>query len=372
MRKIIFAFLAYIYSFALNAFEFSWEKIFSKLQQPLPQWMESQIQEDLEPFSQENCTIDAIDSTIRDVYRIRSGGLANFVRYEIKNNKISVSYLGQSPSDARIAHVLEVLEDMAQHLELPDIDFLVCIWDSYDNPLFLEKTYCPVFAICKILGNQRAVLFPEFRHFSYRRRLTDDIEWTSHHSSWESKEEKAFWRGMTSGGEYSYAEWDLLPRPRFILFSQEHPDLADAAFTSPYNISNEIKVLMEKYGLFQSWHYPTDFVKFKYLVSIDGNTFASNFWWQLLSNCAVMKGDSGYLEWFYKGLKPYVHYLPYSPDLSDFEMKITWLRTHDDEAKKIADQGRVFAQEHLSNEDLVVYFYKLLMAYSNIQKKSTQ
>ncbi|HEY5236372.1 MAG TPA: glycosyl transferase family 90, partial [Rhabdochlamydiaceae bacterium] len=112
--------------------------------------------------------------------------------------------------------------------------------------------------------------------------------------------------------------------------------------------------------------YPSDFVHFKYLVSVDGNTFASNLWWQLLSNSAVLKSESDYLEWFYKGIHPYVHYVPYEPDLSDFKEKILWMMEHDQEAQLTADQGSAFAKKHLTNEALAVYFYRLLQAYAKI------
>jgi hypothetical protein len=367
MASAIFFAIFFICSSILNGSELSWEKIRSKLGRPMPDWMQRQIQEDLEPFHKQDMTTEAIDATIRDVRAIPSGSLASFVHYRIKGNKISWESSAE-PSDARITYVVEVLEEMAEHLGLPDLEFLVSLWDSYDNPLFLEKTYCPVFTMCKQKGNKRGVLYPEFRFFSYRRRLFNDIDWASEHSPWVQKIAKAFWRGMTSGGYYSDYGWDLMPRSRLALLSKECPDLIDAAFTSPYNLRDKVKAWMENYDLFQPWHYPSDFVQYKYLVSVDGNSFASNFWWQLLSNCTVLKGNSEYVEWFYKGVEADVHYVPYAPDLSDFEAKITWTRAHDEEAKKIAERGCAFAREHLTNEALVAYFYTLLLAYADIQR----
>ncbi|MDE3046684.1 MAG: hypothetical protein KGJ02_08625 [Verrucomicrobiota bacterium] len=57
-------------------------------------------------------------------------------------------------------------------------------------------------------------------------------------------------------------------------------------------------------------------------------------------------------------------YPPYSLDLSDLKDKLLWLRTHDDEARQIAEAGRLFAEKYLTNEALVVYFYRLLWAYA--------
>ena len=264
--------------------------------------------------------------------------------------------------------MVDLLKEMAERLGLPDLVFLVSLWDSYENPLFLENTHCPVFTICKRKGDRYGVLYPEFRFFSYRRRLFNDISWASDQSPWEQKEEKAFWRGMTSGGYYPELAWDLMPRARVVMFSQEQPALLDAAFTLAYDLEDKVKEHIEFYGLFQPWHYPVDFVKYKYLVSVDGNAVASNFWWQLLSNCMVLKSDSEKVEWFYKGLESGVHYLSYALDCSDFGEKVTWARLQDGEAQKIADQASAFAREHLSNEALVAYFYRVLLAYAELQR----
>jgi len=352
----------------LSAFEFSWEKVQAKLAQPLPEWMRQQIEEDLMPFYEKGVTSEMIASTIKNVRAIPSGHRADFVLYKIRDNKITVETFTNPLTDVRIAHVVEVLEDMAKYLRLPDVEFLSSIWDSYDNPLYLEQTECPVFTMCKLKSNHCGVLFPEFRHFSYRKRSYNDICCTNLSSPWKSKAGIAFWRGMTSGWHYNYEGWDLKPRSRLVLFSKEYPELVDAAFTDPYSLSQDIKRLMETYDLFKQWTYLTAFVKYKYLVSIDGNTFASNFWWGLLANCAVLKSNSDYVEWFYKGVVPYVHYVPFEPDLSDFKEKVLWLKNHDREAEKIAAQGENFAREHLSNEALMVYFYRLLQAYAALYR----
>jgi len=367
MALSIFFAIFFIWAYPLHAWNLCWDTIRCKVDEPMPEWMQRQIEEDLHPFKDKGVRKEEIDATIRDVNKIPSGHLASFVRYTIKDNSVSWNS-PCDPSDVRILHVVEVLQDMATNLGLPDLDFLISLWDSYDNPLFLEKTYCPVFTMCKLKGNIRGILYPEFRFFDYRRRVFNDIVWTSDRSPWRQKIEKAFWRGMSSGGYYSEYGWDLMPRSRLVILSKERSDLLDALFTSSYSLQNQVKGWMESYGLFTNWNYPVDFVPYKYLIAMDGNTFASNFWWLLLSNCAVLKNDSDYNEWFYKGVEPYVHYVPYRIDLSDFEDKVGWIRSHDAEGKNIAESGALFAKEHLSNEALVAYFYRLLLAYAEMQK----
>lgn len=357
--------LFFIFSQTVNGFELDWELIHYKLQQPMPSWMIEQIQEDLQPFEEINLTEALIDQTINSVRSVPSGSLSQFVKYTLKNNQVSFQTI-EATNDPRITFVVEALNEIISHLPLPDLVFLASLWDYYDNPLFLEKTDCPVFAICKKNGNKKAVLYPEFRHFDYRKRLYSDIDWISGVIDWKNKIPVAFWRGMSSGGHYAIDTWDQMPRSRLVLLSQQYPELVDAAFTTPYSLYEPVKTIMESYGMFKTWGYPTDFVKYNYLISIDGNSFASNLWWQLLSNCCVLKTDSPFIEWFYKGIERNVHYIPFSLNCCDLKEKIEWLHSNEEIALKIAEKSRTFAKEQLTNEDLIIYFYQLLQAYSKL------
>ena len=88
------------------------------------------------------------------------------------------------------------------------------------------------------------------------------------------------------------------------------------------------------------WNY-----KFKYLIDIDGN---SNSWpglfMKLCSGSCILKVDSEYnfYQWFYKFLKPWVHFVPIKSDLSDLEEKLIYLRSNDDIGKKIALNSEEF------------------------------
>jgi hypothetical protein len=364
MLCLFFIFLC----FSIGASEFSGEIFLKNLRRPTPKWIEQQIAEDLEPY-REGFFLDDIDATWDGVNRVASGYQAGLSHFKIKNNEINCLRTTLSKGDARVEAILHVVRSMTPYAPLPDMEFLVATWDSYDNPLYLEQTFCPVFAICKLKSNHRAVLIPEFRHFDFRHGTIKNVKKESAHLPWSQKVDQAIWRGVTSGHNYHLNDWDLKPRSRLVLFSKEHPDLLDAGFTGAFSISKEVERKMEEYNLFVPWVYAPSLVSHKYQIAIDGNTFASSFWWQLLSNCAVLKSNSDYMEWFYQGLEPNVHYMPFEPDLSDLEKKLRKLMDDPPLAKKIADKGTEFAEAHLSNEALAAFFHKLLTAYAKLQRK---
>jgi hypothetical protein len=44
-------------------------------------------------------------------------------------------------------------------------------------------------------------------------------------------------------------------------------------------------------------------------------------------------------------MKEWEHYIPIKPDLSDIEEKYKWAIENDDKCKKIAENGRIFAEK---------------------------
>lgn len=77
-------------------------------------------------------------------------------------------------------------------------------------------------------------------------------------------------------------------------------------------------------------------IKYKYLISVDGNTAAwQRVPWILQSGSVLLLVDTDIEEWFYSDLKAWEHYVPIKADFSDLIEKIEWLRKNDDEAKAI-------------------------------------
>ena len=169
-----------------------------------------------------------------------------------------------------------------------------------------------------------------------------------------------FWRGKLTGmhlDEFSVGVAEHNPRPEKVrdlilenpwkwqraylcYLSAQHPDLIDSKMMDDFPLHSQL-MGFEEHG----WHkhvyegdgeeymdyYLTnntmtckdktpieDHMKYKYLISIDGNTAA---WqrpnWILESGSVLLMPETEMDEWYLSDLKPWVHYVPIKADLSD-------------------------------------------------------
>ncbi len=86
-------------------------------------------------------------------------------------------------------------------------------------------------------------------------------------------------------------------------------------------------------------------LKYKYLLSLEGNDVATDLKWKLASNSLVFMPTPTKEGWLMEGLlRPWVHYVPvYTPD--DLDAKLTWAREHDDWARGIVANATAHMQQ---------------------------
>ena len=162
---------------------------------------------------------------------------------------------------------------------------------------------------------------------------------------WENRNPIAFWRGGVSGGTYPTI------RTRLVEFMCDYP-YSDFKFvptsesylrTGPMDMNDKRMFDEDRHINYQ--------VFFKYILILDGACIASAHQWVFASGSVpimITHPDNNY--WFKKYLKPMVHYVPIQYDLSDLKEKIEWLRSNDEEARKIAENATRFALTILSPE----------------------
>ena len=111
-------------------------------------------------------------------------------------------------------------------------------------------------------------------------------------------------------------------------------------------------------------------IQFKYQILVDGNTCTfSRAYWQMLSNCVIFKQKSTHVQWYYKGLLPYVHYVPVKENSSDLTRKINWAKKHDKKMLRISKNATAFVQENLSKDEVNKYLYCLFTEYEKLLVK---
>ncbi len=348
---------ALIFSWNISAESFS-EKM---LREP-PLWMRQHIERDLSLFKK-GFSANDVASCLQTLKVMQGIEVAGLVRIRFANEVTRCEPLFPLNSEQSIAlegflSALQILESFSL---LPELDLIVSLCPSFDRPLLLTKTTVPVFAVSKERHNRKVVLIP--------RLWNPDREILFHSlcNDWERKIGKAIWRGFATDGAYRFYDWDFKPRAHLALRSRHHPELIDAALISSPALDNYIAQWLGSLSLLSSFIPPEELCHYKYLLSLDGKAAPSSFEWQLFSQSLIFKAESNQIEWFYEQLRPGVHYLPFHPDGNELVEKILWAKSHDEEARSIAENGYHFAAEHLLDEEIFIYLYHVLQTYAKLQ-----
>lgn len=83
-----------------------------------------------------------------------------------------------------------------------------------------------------------------------------------------------------------------------------------------------------------------DHLKFKYILSLEGNDVASNLKWIMNSNSIAVSPPLNYETWFMEGrLKPGKHFIEVKPDFSNILEQIAYYESHPEEARKIIENA---------------------------------
>eukprot|EP00927_Polykrikos_kofoidii_P053951 TRINITY_DN48463_c0_g1_i1.p1 TRINITY_DN48463_c0_g1~~TRINITY_DN48463_c0_g1_i1.p1 ORF type:complete len:485 (-),score=52.81 TRINITY_DN48463_c0_g1_i1:33-1487(-) len=113
-----------------------------------------------------------------------------------------------------------------------------------------------------------------------------------------------------------------------------------------------------------------DHAAHKYLLHLDGAAHSTRLVKLLTLGCVVLKQESPYFEYFYRNLRPYEHYIPISRDRCSHDnltAAIRWLRSHDEEARRIASNARQIQRELLTISAATCYWQRLLAVYGGLQ-----
>jgi hypothetical protein len=204
---------------------------------------------------------------------------------------------------------------------------------------------------------------------------------------WDKKQEKMFWRGSTTGGFSRAGGWRRQHRQNFVgsinsldnvkvlakatdgqwqtkeVSRADYRDLFDVKFTfigqcdpNDCDAQREFFEVVDAVGQQDVWAY-------KYLIDIDGNAFSGRYYAFLHSNSLVCK-VAIFREWHDEWIKPWVHYVPLSLAGDEYVETMRYFVTEDEgknTAAKIAGKGRDWALKALRNDDMEVWFFRLLL-----------
>ncbi|MFM8704697.1 MAG: glycosyl transferase family 90 [Planctomycetia bacterium] len=89
-----------------------------------------------------------------------------------------------------------------------------------------------------------------------------------------------------------------------------------------------------------------DHLRYKFVVSLEGNDVASNLKWAMSSNSVAVMPRPTYETWFMEGtLVPEKHYIEIRPDYADLEEKLRHYIAHPAEAERISAHARAYVRQ---------------------------
>ena len=256
----------------------------------------------------------------------------------------------------------------------------------FDRPNAFDVTHelFPIFSQSKVSSFQD-IVYPSPWYYMYRVRYDEEKD-----MDWEAKKANMYWRGSTTGGFSRDGGWRRQHRQRFLqkieplgqgkvlkfdnstqpgLWHQKQAKIQDFAhyfdvkFTyigqcdpGDCDAQKEYFDVVEPVNMF-------DALGSKFLLDIDGNAFSGRYYAWLLSKSLVYK-LALFREWHDEWLRPWVHYIPLGLQGDEYLEAVRYFDEEEQgrtEAKLLADTGRAWAQKVLRNEDLEVWYFRLLL-----------
>lgn len=256
---------------------------------------------------------------------------------------------------------------------LPDMDLIINCrdWPQVHRHWSKEKT--PVLSFSKT-AEYLDIMYPAWAFWEGGPAIalypTGLGRWDRHRDSiteaaakvpWEKKESRAFFRGSRTSDE----------RDALVLLSRAKPSLVDAQYTknqawkSPQDTLNEEparEVTLEEH------------CRYRFLFNFRGVAASFRFKHLFLCHSLVFHVGDEWQEFFYSGLKPWVHYVPIPVQSSTDELEalIRFFQEHDDLARSIAERGYEQIWNNLRMKDVECYWRKLLKRYGKLIRYSVE
>ncbi|XP_034647928.1 protein O-glucosyltransferase 1 [Trachemys scripta elegans] len=279
--------------------------------------------------------------------------------YQIIKNKLYREHDCMFPARCNgVEHfILEIIG------RLPDMEMVINVRDYPQVPKWM-KPVIPVFSFSKT-SEYHDIMYPAWTFWEggpavwpiYPTGLgrwdlmREDLRRSAEKWLWKKKISKGYFRGSRTSPE----------RDPLIVLSRENPELVDAEYTKNQAWKSEKDTL----GKPPAKEIPlVDHCKYKYLFNFRGVAASFRFKHLFLCGSLVFHVGEEWLEFFYPQLKPWVHYIPVKPDLSDVRELLQFVKENDDLAQEISERGHQFIMDHLQMEDVSCYWETLLTEYS--------
>ncbi|HAB99004.1 MAG TPA: hypothetical protein DCE71_04205 [Parachlamydiales bacterium] len=369
MRKIVYS----LFVFAAGVF------LVDQLSPPrpidsfLPPFFEQQIVNDL--------TRAPFDANEVESSWLRVKDQGPFLRCKIIQRKLFIQASLETKNNARYWIIRNALEQLIRTKQLASLDCIITLLDSFNG----IQNSIPIFTFSASEDAINVALIPDCEALNPidRRYLVESMQKGSKKYPWDHKKSLIFWRGTPTGLDESMhiaaRSW-LNPRHKLVQMSLDDPSWIAAEFAYTYRGSDYTKNKQGKLPVSSPayWEgilpvsqpvHPQDHLLYRYLIDIDGYSCCfSRTFWIMLSNSLLFKQESKNRQWFYHGLKPYVHFIPLHEDLSNLRQQYLWCLEHENECVEMSQKATQFALDYLGYQKNLGYLLKALQVYGSLSK----
>jgi len=197
---------------------------------------------------------------------------------------------------------------------------------------------------------------------------------------WESKLRKAVWRGTMNGGNVK--DWREMPRAKLVQRSvDDHNRTIDAGFAEHPNPSqlNAKRREKEEEAARASLTVPRmpelDYMKYRAILDTDGNGWSGRFGLIMCYNSVVIKIESekGFMAYYQRDLRPWEHYIPVHPNLTDLESAVAFAVSDDNENKvrAIIKNAQSWCRSKFTKDQLAEDMMWTLASYVELLNNNT-
>ena len=303
--------------------------------------------------------------------------------------------LSESPADDTASYTHSALGLVSNKTAFSDICNSPSLKESFgffDRPNAFDVVHdlFPIFSQSKVSSFQD-ILYPSPWYWANKvpYRPSKDYKWTD-------KKSVMWWRGSTTGGFSRDGGWRRQHRQHVVravnshdktnilentvdesqkahwqmkeVLKTDYKSLFDVHFShvgqcdpGDCDAQREFFDIAKTAAQEDAWHY-------KYLLDMDGNAFSGRFYAFLKSQSLIFK-MAIFREWHEEWIKPWLHYVPLSLNCSEYFEVMRYFDREDEgqeQAIRIAQSGRNWAQKILRNDDFEIWFFRLLLEYGRL------
>lgn len=292
---------------------------------------------------------------------------------------------------------------------------LEALHGSFIEPISISTSHrlFPLFGGSKLSVNNE-ILLPPAMYWADDELYSGGSAY--HGGDWGKKKNIFIWRGAATGGRNRDYNWRGFQRHRFLSmlnatdirlieakkpypgnfalpnyddyhlqsgnegrlpeFLEEYTDIGFVHLVCfPYDAQNPHCPYTEPYFELKKGLPMKEQYDYKYLPDIDGNSFSGRYRGFLLSTSLPIKATI-YNEWHDSRLVPWAHFVPMDSTFMDIYGIMEYFvgykgkGSHDLVGRKIALDGKKWAETVLRKEDMQIYTYRLLLEYARISDDS--